>query len=380
MLPQLDDQPILIRSTIVKTPRPRYSQIAPDEPWYRLCAGETGRRILWLSAEQGYSYTHNPYGYGPRFAYTSIPQHPSDRKESVIVWSTSNEDLDQPALWGLPVLDFDEALGLTVVGNCFGELAIYDHVGQHLERCSAFALDFTHQDSNSSLMTTLPISLDLSIVPPEIERRPEFDPSVTLHWSQDPIDRGRVWRTEWANYPDWDRWQGVAKDWAWIVEHAYGFPGLVVPQAYINDDGSNGHGLLFRIENRYLVFAVRAETKQSLKSWPVFPSIGNRVFAVGDAQPESHTSATAITVGNMYRRILSIEMSGGALMFITEFGTATKPRNRWAEQAERGGRPQENLFVKPAILDFILREALDAEGDGSDEEELSDIRSFWRRS
>jgi hypothetical protein len=34
-----------------------------------------------------------------------------------------------PSLWAYPQMDFDEALGLLVVGNTFGELAVYDYIG-----------------------------------------------------------------------------------------------------------------------------------------------------------------------------------------------------------------------------------------------------------
>jgi hypothetical protein len=58
-----------------------------------------------------------------------------------------NDQPDQPALWGIPVIDFDDALGLTVIGNCFGELAVYDHDGRYPELCGGLATDFTDQPS-----------------------------------------------------------------------------------------------------------------------------------------------------------------------------------------------------------------------------------------
>jgi hypothetical protein len=50
-------------------------------------------------------------------------------------------------LWAVPVIDFDEALGFTVVGNLFGELVIYDHSGQDPGRCADLAPDFTDQET-----------------------------------------------------------------------------------------------------------------------------------------------------------------------------------------------------------------------------------------
>ncbi|KAJ7221824.1 hypothetical protein B0H12DRAFT_1241195 [Mycena haematopus] len=121
-------------------------------------------------------------------------------------------------------------------------------------------------------MPTLPIALDLSLVPPTLEMDPEFDPSVTSDWSQDHIDHV-------ARRPE-----GLGVD----LEHAYGFPGTVIPQAHMND--IHGLSLLFRIGNRYLVFTAGADVDEPLKSWPVLPSITNRFFEVRDTQPEFYTA------------------------------------------------------------------------------------------
>jgi hypothetical protein len=144
MLPVLDDQPVFVRFSLCKKP----PNSATSEPWYRLCVGETGRRSLWISATDI---------AGPQFIYTNVPPHPSHSEEPAISW-THDGSPDQPALWALPVLDIDEALGLTVIGNCFGELAIYDHVAGCPEKCTSLALDFTDQQiSSSSLMPTVSV-------------------------------------------------------------------------------------------------------------------------------------------------------------------------------------------------------------------------------
>ncbi|KAJ7816525.1 hypothetical protein B0H14DRAFT_2844671, partial [Mycena olivaceomarginata] len=327
MLPVLDDQPVFVRFSLCK----KTPNSATSEPWYRLCVGETGRRSLWISATDI---------AGPQFIYTNVPPHPSHNEEPAISW-THDGSPDQPALWALPVLDIDEALGLTVIGNCFGELAIYDHVGGHPEKCTGLALDFTDQQtSSSSLMPTLPIPLNLSVVPPCFDTPTEPDPSMVPGWSQDDIDLGDVWRKDWVSeysrgYVTWDEWQGVPFDFAWILEHAYGFPGKIIPQAYMDEDLHCFQHVLFRLGNRYLVFTGNAPMDEQLKSWPVYPATRNRLFKLILAQPEVCTRRTAITERIVYKISYNEEM----------WGEETEKKNRLVEQAERGGRPHENLFV-----------------------------------
>jgi hypothetical protein len=161
-------------------------------------------------------------------------------------------------------------------------------------------------------------------------------------WSQDNIDLGEIWHTDWAprdirGYLDCDRWQGVLCDFAWIVEHAYGFPGRIIPQAYMFDDDYHCQNLLFRLGNRYLVH--NTDSDQRLRSWPVFPSNRNRYFDIVLAQFESYTCLPAITEARMYTHMIWNEMN------------AKSRRNRWIEQAERGGRPHENLLIMPPVSD-----------------------------
>jgi hypothetical protein len=148
MLAQLDDQPICVRFVITESPR----YAAHQDPWYQLCAGETGRRNLWLSTPR------EGFRDGPHLMYATAPPLLSESAGTVITWD--NGGPDRPTPGALPVLDIDEALGLTVIGNCFGELAIYDHVGRYPQKCSGLAHDFTDQESpDSSLMPTVSVNL-----------------------------------------------------------------------------------------------------------------------------------------------------------------------------------------------------------------------------
>lgn len=132
MLAPLDADPICPSFRLAQLPQ--HSEYSP----YRLCIGETGRRSLWVSPLEELTD-------GPCLVYTSVPILPSDTEMPRISWI--NDQPDQLALWGIPVIDFDDALGLTVIGNCFGELAVYDHDGRYPELCGDLATDFTDQPS-----------------------------------------------------------------------------------------------------------------------------------------------------------------------------------------------------------------------------------------
>lgn len=153
----------------------------------------------------------------------------------------------------------------------------------------------------------------------------EFDDSVTSGWSQDDIELGENWHTDWSSaFSAWDRWQGAPGDSAWAVEHAYGFPGPVIPQAYTTDEVLDEDWLLFRVGNRYFAFTRDPDTELRSLSLTSDPGI------FGD--PESHTRRTALTEGRMY----GMWFNGEVIM---------NRRNRWLEQAERGGRPHKNFLA-----------------------------------
>lgn len=58
------------------------------------------------------------------------------------------EESKLPALWAMPKFEFDEALGILVVGNIYGELGICDYVGQPMSDIH-IAEDFsTHRASD----------------------------------------------------------------------------------------------------------------------------------------------------------------------------------------------------------------------------------------
>ncbi|KAK7017341.1 hypothetical protein R3P38DRAFT_3201791 [Favolaschia claudopus] len=292
ILTEIDDEPICPRFTVATRPK---DLVSYEAPWYRL-------------------------GIGPHFETICIPSQPFTEEVPPIAWSQDTPE--QSALWGFPIFDVDDILGVTVVGNCFGELSIYDHVGNNLAQ--QFTVDLPQ--GRKPILTHMPTP-----------RNPqsylgEADPAVLAGWSQDGIDLGGFWLTDWWTDDLRAIWHGK-----W--EHAYGFPGKIIPQAYVDDDDYTVQRLLFRLGDRYLLYTADAspDLNMELMSWPVYPSNRDRFFSLGDAEPERYTRPTAITEGEIYGYLQSDETDGVAR------------RNRWAEQAERGGRPHANLLAMPPV-------------------------------
>ncbi|KAJ7746319.1 hypothetical protein B0H16DRAFT_961435 [Mycena metata] len=297
-----------------------------EEPWYRLCIGETGHRALWIATDEDVDECYNNPAH---FVYTSVPLLLSEMPMPRVTW---NDDTDEPALWALPCVDFDEALGLTVVGNCFGELAIYDHDGRYPERCCNLGADFTNQPlSKEAHLPTVPLKLDLPVAPRREMTDSELNNSVLSQWSKDHLIYPEEWRTDWLGYDTywhWDLWHGIQCDFAWLLEHAYGFPGTVIPQAYRYDLDLGEQHLLFRVGNRYLLFN---SAGTEFRSWPLSET---GLFFIPDSGIESYICRTAVTEYSRYSIMLASE-------------GMWKHRNRWAEMVERGGCPDERFLLAP---------------------------------
>ncbi|KAJ7116524.1 hypothetical protein C8R44DRAFT_879890 [Mycena epipterygia] len=310
------------------------SRLPDEEPWYHLCLSGTGRRALWLSVGD----MDHPFIHSPQIVSMAIDT-PPDSSEPPPLISWKNDVPDEPAVWAFPALDFDEALGLTVIGNCFGELAIYDHVGCQPLQCCGLGPDFTdRQPSLVGLLPLRPIPLGLRRTP-----RPTFgdtdpDDAIVSRFSQDNItlDTHYQWTTDWlgGTYFDWDLWQGIRGDMTWVLNHVYGFPGPAIPQAYAEDSDSESEFLVFRSGTRYLLFAKDWKEK-TLRSFPDAPL--PRFLTPSDSQLQPVTGETYFTELSVYSGMLNTE-------FYRRGG-----RNRWAEQKKRGGRPHPNLVDLPSL-------------------------------
>jgi hypothetical protein len=126
----------------------------PKAPWYRLCAGAKGQRVMWITQARTYQ-DESIYEKSPQLVLASIEPKgrasaldSSDRIPSSFLQTSLEQHINctsdlavTPALWAFPQIDFDEALGLVAIGNIFGELALYDLVGSPLCGMWSLSLD-----------------------------------------------------------------------------------------------------------------------------------------------------------------------------------------------------------------------------------------------
>lgn len=131
--------------------------------WYDLCAGKTGQLFMWLRNDAD----NRPSIACARLDRTldlpalnpSLPEHlnpPDDIAPgiSIAIIKPPIEficDISAlPALWAFPKIDFDDASGLVVVGNVFGELSLIDLVGHGIS-ANPRAIDGTTNQLNHPL-------------------------------------------------------------------------------------------------------------------------------------------------------------------------------------------------------------------------------------
>ena len=78
--------------------------------------GATGRTISWLYGAQV------RWEFPVKFAIARLPVHPGGSSAAISEW----HDTQMPALHAQVVYDYDDARGVVVFGNAFGELSLYD--------------------------------------------------------------------------------------------------------------------------------------------------------------------------------------------------------------------------------------------------------------
>jgi hypothetical protein len=282
-----------------------------DFPWYHLAANGTGRRVCWFGIQDWLRMQ-------PHLVSMALDPRPSDSRSPLTTWM--DEELNNSALWALPSLDFDEALGYTVLGNYFGELAIYDCVPSDPIKCCGLASDLTYHQGLSSpirlsqvcfritfLLQLMfpamqkPISLGLRPLP-RLPRK--MDPDTLSTWVSDWSDEDlnldpRLWNTDWV----WGscrsyQWLGAPGDSAWLLNHAFYMPGTISLQAYGSYDSYDpGTCLILRSGNRYLFHC-----DDSVRSLPMGPF--PRSFEDLNLHGQPCMRPTAFTEATVYNRNL----------------------------------------------------------------------------
>lgn len=82
----------------------------------RSMLGSTGRSASWLYGSM------RMRDRTVKFATALLPTQQGDTQPTIFEW----HDVNMPSLCALGVYDYDEARGLLVLGNAYGELALYD--------------------------------------------------------------------------------------------------------------------------------------------------------------------------------------------------------------------------------------------------------------
>lgn len=78
--------------------------------------GTTGGSVSWLHGSM------RDWDFTIRFATARLPAKIGSPQPAVVEW----HDDEMPALYALGVYDYDEACGILVIGNAYGELSLYD--------------------------------------------------------------------------------------------------------------------------------------------------------------------------------------------------------------------------------------------------------------
>ncbi|KAF7307573.1 F-box domain-containing protein [Mycena indigotica] len=287
-------------------------------PWYQLGVSPDGTRATWLdTARPEEKYSH------PRFLSVPLPSAGEQLLQNIPPQSWDIDLNSDPAIWARPQIEADETLGITIVGNCFGELGVYD-----FGRGVGFPSCVFDQEADGDVEMIPGHALAQTLIKLAPRRGPREPMSedefreATAHWSQDRIIDW-LWINDWYEDRDWAqvyRWIGHSGDFAWSIEHEYGFPGEALPQAYTpREHSADTPCTLFRIGNRYLV----EDEDGFIRSWPNNVDHG---FVVHAADIEEPIRPTTETEDSVFWKSFRLDWQ------------SHKPRrNRWAEQQERGG-------------------------------------------
>jgi hypothetical protein len=141
---------ILFAATFKMNVYPKYFEGAE---WpLRIRIGSSGSRMAWISGQHGINLDELPTLVACRLYRPTTPssysQGLSDGRTigpEIEIGGPETEAL--PSLWALATFDIDEATGLLVVGNIFGELVLCDYVGSALENLAYIGDDFTEREA-----------------------------------------------------------------------------------------------------------------------------------------------------------------------------------------------------------------------------------------
>ncbi|KAF7319514.1 hypothetical protein HMN09_00290600 [Mycena chlorophos] len=229
-LHKLDDTIQLDQSVLVQMPtRPEPgTRRLPAIEHPLICSlrvGASGRRMLWISAAEA---SADALKYPLRLFQAPITT--GTTTENHHLCSTFENDED-PALWGVASLDFDDALGLVTVANVFGELAVFDYGSEPPFREHRWTKDLAcspgplppRLSSVSEITVPQLQSLNSSKDPIPLNTLPALRRSMTDE---------EMCQSRWClarpplrnHFPSEYLWAGTPCDDAWLLNHAYDQP------------------------------------------------------------------------------------------------------------------------------------------------------------
>ncbi|KAJ7161216.1 hypothetical protein C8R46DRAFT_1285341 [Mycena filopes] len=271
------------------------------DPWYHLRTSGDGTRAHWL----GVGLIDVPRAtHYPHIISIVIPPEPSETLAPLIMWM--NDVPPDAGLWAFPAIDFDDALGYTVVGNHFGELAIYSHAPSAPLACCGLAPDFTYQPSAPGKILSLePIPLRLRPIPDSDLHTmdPETAAELTADWADEDLPfHPSTWRTDWRHEAcySWYDWLDLMGNKTWLLRHAFHFPGPVTPQAHGKYHDMDDEHFLLRVGQRHLIYSLKSDPSRILRSFPL-----GAFGLVGSAEPQPCIQPTAYTVAMVYGKTMN---------------------------------------------------------------------------
>ncbi|KAF7302812.1 F-box domain-containing protein [Mycena kentingensis (nom. inval.)] len=312
-----------------------------EQRWHRLFIGENAHNALWLGTVE--PYTENIAYEHPHVLVGSLPSSAVAGAETEAsechMWRGFRSRTD-PALWALPLIDFDEALGVIVLGNCFGELTVYDLCGGPLptsripENTPLLAAEALAAQSVLSFNFPTPGG------PTRRMSGPEFH-AATANWAKGTAGLRLEWNwsTDWFSEPSFAcafAWSGAPDRIPWCINHGYGFPGDAIPQAFtVKEYCDDESATIFKVGDRVLIRNLDGE----IGSWSheaVAEGLGNDTEDL-----ERPTCMSAILSSTVYSMALRKE----GFLHGEENYVQTPRRNRYAEQRARGGSVRWDEFI-----------------------------------
>lgn len=330
----------------------------PDNnyPWFNLRVGSTGRRVMWITPI---------LSLPPQLTYGVLREEAFDSTALVLDRKVYCDIQDSPTgstttLCAFPLFDFDDALGLVVVGNVYGELCLYDLVDTPSTRLwpeSSLTLEeVCHPDTFASLVcpssqairlslthsfpfTQQPLNLELPPlvpIPPSVCLKTPCLPSVLNYCILRDLESTKLpgfWSTDWENFSN----TGSGRDFQVISPGAWstviGFLGNARPLAFHHD------ACLLKAGGLYFLLFYSDDDGGLL----VFDN-GVTLVDIVKGLPEEGDNPTypPCRWADNVKRSAECQMGWYRGVWKKE---ARLGRNRWVELKERGGFPGGDLQV-----------------------------------